>query len=89
MQKMDADAPGPDQSQRSDEVIHDDLRIRLVADTRTGAIENADRITIEVRKGVVTLTGAIESEMAKRAAGEDAWQVPGVTNVYNNLRIIQ
>lgn len=83
------DSQVPDQSRRSDAEIRDDLRKRLIADTRVGLIENADRIAIDVRNGVVTLAGSVESEMAKRAAWDDSWDVPGVFDVYNNLHIIR
>ncbi|HEU4793481.1 MAG TPA: BON domain-containing protein [Nitrolancea sp.] len=79
----------PDQPRRRDAEIRDDLRNRLIADTRIGLIDDADRITIDVRNGVATLTGSVESEMAKRAAWDDSWDVPGVFDVYNNLRIIR
>ncbi len=79
----------PDQPRRRDAEIRDELRNRLIADTRIGLIDDTDRITIDVRNGVATLTGSVESEMAKRAAGDDSWDVPGVIDVYNNLRIIR
>ncbi len=79
----------PDQPRRRDAEIRDDLRNRLIADTRIGLIDDADRITIDVRNGVATLNGSVESEMAKRAAWDDSWDVPGVFDVYNNLRIIR
>ncbi|WP_051006722.1 BON domain-containing protein [Nitrolancea hollandica] len=84
---MGSDLPG--QSQRSDAAIRDDLRKRLIADTRVGEIEDANRIAIDVQHGVVTLTGSVASEMAKRAAWDDSWDVPGVKDVFNNLRIIR
>lgn len=79
----------PDQPRRRDAEIRDELRNRLIADTRIGLIDDTDRITIDVRNGVATLTGSVESEMAKRAAGDDSWDVPGVIDVYNNLRIVR
>lgn len=77
------------QAQQSDGKIRDDLRQRLTEDTRIGEIENASGITVDVQNGVVTLTGSVESEMAKRAAWDDSWNVPGVKDVFNNLRIIR
>lgn len=76
-------------SRRTDEEIRGDLRNRLIADTRIGLIDDADRITIDVRDGVASLTGSVESEIAKRAAWDDSWDVPGVIDVYNKLRIIR
>lgn len=84
---MGPDMPG--RSRRSDAAIREDLRQRLIADTRVGEIEDANRIAIDVRNGIVTLTGSVESEMARRATWDDSWDVPGVSDVFNNLRIIR
>jgi osmotically-inducible protein OsmY len=81
------DMSNPDHSGRPDEEIREALESRLIADTRIGVIEDTRRIGIAVRDGVVTLIGTVGSEMAKRAAGEDAWETPGVVNVLNNLDI--
>ncbi|HEY8476382.1 MAG TPA: BON domain-containing protein [Chloroflexota bacterium] len=45
-------------------------------------------ITVEVTGGVVTLHGTVPSKRVKHAAGDDAWWVPGVIDVYNNLEIV-
>jgi osmotically-inducible protein OsmY len=70
-----------------DEEILEGLKRRLMADTRIGVVEDTRRIDVAVREGVVTLTGTVESEMAKRAAGDDAWKTPGAINVFNDLDI--
>ena len=42
---------------------------------------------VAVQHGVVTLTGQVDSAMEKRAAGDDAWETPGVLDVQNDLVI--
>jgi len=68
---------------RSDDEIRSDVRNRLTWDSWV----NADQIHIEVKDGVVTLTGDVDSIVEKRAAGDDAWDTPGVVDVVNNLKI--
>jgi len=68
---------------RSDAEIQDDIRNHLIWDSWV----NADQIKVDVAHGVVTLTGEVDSVIEKRAAGDDAWDTPGVIDVINNLRI--
>ena len=44
-------------------------------------------INVEVTGGVVTLTGTVPNKRVKHAVGDDAWWVPGVWDVNNNLQI--
>jgi osmotically-inducible protein OsmY len=53
---------------------------------RLAAIE-ADRITIEVHDGIVTLNGEVDSWRERDEAGGAAWSAPGVTNVRNLLSV--
>ena len=71
------DPPG----ERSDMEIKQDLLDRL----RSGPYESRLDIDVTVEKGVVILTGRAASIVAKRAAGDDAWDTPGVTDVSNQL----
>ena len=48
---------------------------------------NGARMNVEVKKGVVTLLGRVESPAMKRKAGEIAKSVKGVTSVENRLRV--
>jgi osmotically-inducible protein OsmY len=41
-----------------------------------------------VKKNVVILTGDVSSPLAKRAAGDDAWETPGVVDVSNQLQVV-
>jgi hypothetical protein len=44
-------------------------------------------INVEVDSGVVTLTGTVPNKRVKAAAGDDAWWVPGVVDVRNELQV--
>lgn len=44
-------------------------------------------IDVDVKDGEVTLTGTVPNKRVKYAAGDDAWWVPGVVDVNNNLQI--
>jgi len=44
-------------------------------------------VNVEVTGGVVTLTGTVPSKRIKHAIGDDAWWVPGVWDVNNNIQI--
>jgi hypothetical protein len=44
-------------------------------------------IDVDVSTGGVTLAGTVPNKSAKHAAGDDAWSVPGVTDVQNNLAL--
>lgn len=74
---------GPKNYTRSDERIRDDINDRLTDDPELDATE----IEVKVSGCDVTLTGAVESRLAKRRAEDCAESVSGVRNVQNNLRI--
>jgi osmotically-inducible protein OsmY len=42
-------------------------------------------IKVEVDNRVIVLTGEVDSPMVRRAAGDDAWDTPGVMDVSNQL----
>lgn len=44
-------------------------------------------IKVDVKQSVVVLGGAVASSVAKRAAGDDAWDTPGVVDVSNQLQV--
>ncbi|MGH2448509.1 MAG: BON domain-containing protein [Chloroflexota bacterium] len=51
------------------------------------AIPDSANVQLHVNNGVVTLTGQVPTKRAKHAAGEVAWQVPAVADVYNQLEV--
>ncbi len=68
---------------RSDEDIRRDVQDALFWDTWV----DSTKVDVDVKGGVVTLTGTVDSPTEKRAAGDDAWDIPGVMDVNNNLQI--
>jgi hyperosmotically inducible periplasmic protein len=68
----------------SDMWITSETKIRLLADSRTPALD----INVDTRAGVVTLFGIVPSQNAKAAAAADARQVSGVTRVVNDLQVV-
>jgi hyperosmotically inducible protein len=63
----------------------------LTASVKSALIKNEDtkasQINVETRKGVVQLSGFVDSEAARQAAEETAQSVAGVTEVQNKLLI--
>ena len=69
--------------ERSDGEIKQDLLDQI----RTGPYEDQYDIEVDVKKGVVILTGTAMTTVAKRAAGDDAWDTRGVTDVSNQIQV--
>jgi len=61
------------------------VKAKLIEDTTTKAYQ----INVETQKGVVQLTGFVDSTTAKTRAGELARSVDGVAEVRNDLEIRQ
>lgn len=74
---------GPRGYRRSDDRILEDVNDRLTEDRDVDASD----ISVTVKDGEVTLSGHVQSRLAKRAAEDCAESVSGVTHVQNNLRI--
>ena len=69
--------------ERPDEEIRADILRSLESDPWV----DPSGINVRVEQGVVTLSGEVDSAIAKRAAEDDAWNKPGVVDVHNNLQI--
>ncbi len=69
---------------RVDDEIRQEVCNRLVQDTWV----DARGVDVEVDGGVVTLRGQVDTILAKRAAGDDAWDTVGVTDVNNLLQVL-
>jgi hyperosmotically inducible protein len=69
--------------QLTDGAINDNVRIRLSADAdvKGGALE------VEVVKGVVTLSGSLDTQRQKDKATKLAKKVKGVKKVVNNITL--
>jgi osmotically-inducible protein OsmY len=64
-----------------------DIKSQLVDRLRENPFTADSTIKVDVKQAVVVLGGDVPSTIAKRAAGDDAWDVPGVVDVSNQLRI--
>jgi len=76
---------GPRGYTRSDDRIRDDVNDRLTDDPYVDASD----VDVTVSGCEVTLTGMVDSRMARRRAEDIAESVSGVTHVQNNLRVRQ
>jgi osmotically-inducible protein OsmY len=68
---------------RTDSQIKKDVVEQLGSDTR---VRETD-VGVEVRGGIVTLTGTVGSWAARRAAQESAHRVEGAMDVANDIRV--
>ncbi|HEX6424678.1 MAG TPA: BON domain-containing protein [Acidimicrobiales bacterium] len=64
-----------------------DMKSALVHRLRENLYTEDAQIRVEVQDRVVILHGVVPDRMAKRVAGEDAWDVPGVIDVSNQLAV--
>lgn len=74
---------GPKGYKRSDDRIKEDVCEALTHDSEL----DASNIDVEVKDGMVTLTGTVESRMAKRQAEDCVEHLSGVKDVTNNIRV--
>jgi osmotically-inducible protein OsmY len=70
-------------STRSDEEIQRDVLEELKWDARV----RPNEVGVAVKDGIVTLTGWVDSYLKKIAAEEDAYHVPGVKAVVNDIEV--
>ena len=75
---------GPKGYSRSEERIKEDVCEALLAHTEIDATE----IEVEVSKGVVTLSGTVDSRQTKRMVEHEAESISGVIDVKNDLHIL-
>ena len=71
-------------SHQTDGQIKSDVVDRLRQNVHT----KDHTLTVNVQSGVVVLTGDVSTALAKRAAGDDCWDTPGVVDVSNQLRVV-
>lgn len=62
-----------------------ELKSMIVDRLRDNPQTKDSDIKVDVKQGVVILGGEVPSWVAKRAAGDDAWDTPGVVDVSNQL----
>jgi osmotically-inducible protein OsmY len=68
----------------TDDTITDQVMIKLASDP---VVKGGGGIKVEVKQGVVTLSGAVEQDKQKEKAEKIAKKVKGVKQVVNNLEI--
>lgn len=78
----EAELPGK-VAKREDQTIRRDIESALFYDNMV----NSYQVTVDVVDGVVTLSGAVDSEDERRMAEEDARVIPGVRQIVNNLTV--
>lgn len=64
-----------------------EIKSTVVDRLRVNPHTKDDDITVDVKRNVVILTGDVSSSLAKRAAGDDAWDTRGVADVSNQLEV--
>ena len=64
-----------------------ELRSVLVDRLKENIFTQDARIRVEVDHRVVVLGGEFDSPIARRVAGDDAWDTPGVLDVSNQLMV--
>ncbi len=69
--------------QDNDEELRDNLLVILEKDV----LVNPSKFRLEVRDGIVTLRGRVDSPLEKDAAEKDCWYTPGVQDVINLLEV--
>ena len=62
-----------------------DIKAIVVDRLRENPFTKPYDLKVDVKQHVVVLGGTVGSTVAKRAAGDDAWDVPGVVDVSNQL----
>ena len=67
----------------TDAAIDDNVRIKLAADSEV----NGGALKVEVKDGVVTITGLLETQRQKDKASKIAKRVKGVRQVVNNITL--
>jgi osmotically-inducible protein OsmY len=71
------------QKKASDDMIVDQVRVRLADDAEVGG----QRIDVDAHQGAVTLKGKVRNDKQKSKAEKLAKKVKGVTSVINQLVI--
>ena len=80
---LQAVGPAKDPPPVNDDTITDQVRIKLADDP----VVKGGALNVEVKQGVVTLSGAVELDKQKEKAEKVARKVKGVKQVVNNIEI--
>ncbi len=74
---------GPKGYKRSDDRIKEEVSEALYRNHRVDASD----IEVEVKEGIVTLSGSVDSRQTKRSAEECVEHLSGVIDIHNRIRI--
>jgi hyperosmotically inducible periplasmic protein len=72
-----------DKTPVTDDVINDRVKVKLATDT----VVKGGGLGIDVKQGVVTLTGKVETEKQKQKAEKLAKKIAGVKGVTNQIQV--
>jgi hyperosmotically inducible protein len=67
----------------TDDIIHDNVMIKLASDQ----VVKGGALTVDVKQGIVTLTGQVENSKQKDRATKLTKSVKGVKQVVNNINL--
>jgi len=73
--------------QQQSQPTDSDIKSNVVSRLRENLHTKDHDLVVDVKKNVVVLSGEVSSSMAKRAAGDDCWDTPGVVDVSNQLSV--
>ena len=74
---------GPKNYRRSDERVLEDIYLRLLTDP---AIDSSD-VSVEVHRGVATLTGRVPTRHMKHEMEDVIQAIPGIEDIHNRVKV--
>src|SRR5437762_6629041 len=75
--------PAADKAPVSDDTIYDNVRRKLASDP----LVKGGGLNVDVKQGVVTLTGTVEQDKQKERAAKLTKKISGVKSVTNELQV--
>lgn len=69
---------------RTDAQVASEVQNKIYSDA---AVQKGSSISVQAANGVVTLTGSVNTDAERNAAGNDAGAIDGVRTVVNNLQV--
>lgn len=65
-----------------------DIKAAVVDQLRANPYTKDDVLKVDVKQSVVILGGNVRTALAKRSAGDDAWDTAGVVDVSNQIVVV-
>lgn len=69
------------------ELSKEEIKKNIIDQLFWDARVDASSITVEFTDGIVRLNGTVPTFLAREAAEEDVWAIPGVSSVQNNVAV--